>query len=95
MIAKEDVLGIINTVMIDKNIKSIRDAILAIRHGVLTIPDNNYLGFEPVTLRLRGNNGLCEIKPHFADAEFVRIRTWDKVDTGIYGTIEYLKNKED
>lgn len=81
---KQEVIKVIDEVMNNREIDSIRDAILAIRDKVLAIDDYPY----HARLRLRSDNGLL-LAPYFEGAKYVVIDTSEKVDTGIYGTLYY------
>lgn len=91
---KSEVLKIIDEVMNNREIDSIRNAILAIRDKVLELSDEKEDGFDDWTkdyvakLRLRGNNPL-RIGEHFDGAKYVRIDTCMKNDTNDYGAIWY------
>lgn len=88
---KNDVLKIIDEVMNNREIDSIRNAILAIRDKVLELEDGNddWTKDYVADLKLRGNNELCFTVPYFEGATRVRIDTAEKIDTGVYGAIEY------
>ena len=81
---KEEVLKIIDEVMNNREIDSIRNAILAIRDKVIELPENGI-----VKLELRGNNKLCCTYPYFEGAKYVCIDPLEKIDTGLYGSIWY------
>jgi len=83
---KAQVLNVIDEVMNNREIDSIRNAILAIRDKVIDLPDNE----DAVTLKLRGDNPLYETISWREGCKYVRINTFEKLDTGIYGTIEYV-----
>lgn len=88
---KTDVLNIIDEVMNNREIDSIRNAILAIRDKVIEYEDDT----DDLTkdyfarLELRGDNELCVFGDYFEGAKFVCINTMAKVDTGIYGGMWY------
>lgn len=82
---KQKVLEIIDEVMNNREIDSIRNAILAIRDKVIEAPEYD----EPITLELRGNNSLVECGPWFDGAKYVTIDVNEKVTTNCYGTIYY------
>ncbi len=84
---KAQVLNIIDEVMNNREIDSIRNAILAIRDKVIDLPDSE----NAVTLTLRGDNPLQETIPWSEGCKYVRIDTFEKIDTGIYGSIEYYE----
>ena len=90
---KEEVLKIIDEVMNNREIDSIRNAILAIRDKVIDAPDPDIEdSFEKdyiARLRLRGHNPVCKWGDYFEGAEYVCIDTSVKVDRGIYGVIWY------
>ena len=90
MTNKEDVIKIIDEVMNNREIDSIRNAILAIRDKVNELPDDeNYQPPYYVKLELRGNNELNNSVPYFEGAKYVCIDTSFKIDTGIYGDYWY------
>lgn len=97
---KNEVLKIIDEVMNNREIDSIRNAILAIRDKVIDYPEcsegitdfySEMLGCTikcldgVVALELRGHNELNCISPHFPDAKYVCIDTNMKLDTDDYG----------
>ena len=87
---KSDVLVIIDEVMNNREIDSIRNAILAIRDKILDFKDDGAKDpFKVTRLRLRGDNPLCVSSPYFAGAKYVCIDTMAKIDTGIYGEMWY------
>ena len=88
---KDEVLKIIDEVMYDKNVDSMRNAVLSIREKVLQFkdPDDDFMKDYYARLRLRGNNDLCCSVPYFEGAKYVVIDTAAKIDTGIYGTYWY------
>ena len=92
MVNKNDVLKIIDDVMNNREIDSIRNAILAIRDKVIEMDDDGQdpiLGKFYAKLVLRGNNELCVAQPWFDGAKYVVIDTAEKIDTGLYGCIHY------
>lgn len=92
MVNKNDVLEIIDDVMNNREIDSIRNAILAIRDKVIEMGDVgnvNLLGEGYAKLALRGNNELCVAQPWFDGAKYVVVDTCEKIDTGLYGCIHY------
>ena len=94
---KTEVLKIIDEVMNNREIDSIRNAILAIRDKVIDFDEaTNIVTLDeskPIWLELRGNNRLCEASPWFDGARYVCIDPWEKIDTGLYGCIHYAKEK--
>ena len=88
---KTDVLKAIDEVMNNREIDSIRNAILAIRDKIIALDDekedftNNYTA----KLKLRGNDGINLIDDYFDGAKYVCIDTNYKIDTGIYGAYWY------
>ena len=87
---KQDVLAVIDAVMNNREIDSIRNAVLAIRDGVLKLDDyDEYLNKCYARLQLRGDNELMVTQPYFPGASYVVIDTVEKIDTGIYGSISY------
>lgn len=79
---KNEVLKIIDEVMNNREIDSIRNAILAIRDKVIDYPD---IGEYYAKLKLRGHNDLYCTSPFFPEAKYVCIDTAEKIDTGEYG----------
>ena len=84
---KSEVINIIDEVMNNREIDSIRNAILAIRDKVIEFDDNE--SEYTAKLKLRGNNALFVTSPYFNGAEYVCIDTCTKIDTGEYGEIWY------
>ena len=84
---KQDVLTIIDEVMNNREIDSIRNAILAIRDKVKELPGELEEG--TIKLPLRSRNPLMETSPYYDGAEYVCIDVLAKVDTGVYGEIWY------
>ncbi len=84
---KSEVLNIIDEVMNNREIDSIRNAILAIRDKVIALEDNESECFAK--LELRGNNEIFTVGQHFDGAKYVCIDTYAKVDTGLYGEMWY------
>ena len=82
---KAEVLRIIDGVMNNREIDSIRNAILAIRDQVIEYPEDEY----SVRLELRSDNELCCATPYFDGARYIVIDTLAKVDTGEYGMYWY------
>lgn len=86
---KKDILKIIDEVMNNREIDSIRNAILAIRDKVIEFPeDDDWTKDYIARLKLRGNTELA-IGDYFEGATYVCIDTCLKIDTGIYGAIWY------
>ena len=91
---KESVLSVIDEVMNNREIDSIRNAILAIRDKVLEIDDDGWGSNETVArLRLRGGE-LNVTSPYREGDTWVLIDTCAKVDSGIYGEIRYGRGGE-
>ena len=69
------------------------NAILAIRDKVLEMPDNNdeWEKDYVADLKLRGDCPLNVTIPYFDGANRVRIDTCTKLDTRVYGEIQYYK----
>lgn len=90
---KDNVLKIIDEVMNNREIDSIRNAILAIRDKVLEMSDDNdeWEKDYVADLKLRGDCPLNVTIPYFKGANRVRIDTSAKLDTSIYGEIQYYK----
>ena len=90
---KDNVLKIIDEVMNNREIDSIRDAILAIRDKVIELPDDedDWMKDYVADLKLRGDCPLNVTIPYFNGANRVRIDTCAKLDTRIYGEIQYYK----
>ena len=84
---KEEVLKIIDEVMNNREIDSIRNAILAIRDKVIELPDMSDDGFT-ARLWLRGEEMHC-ISPYFEGAKYVCIDTCMKLDSHMYGAYWY------
>lgn len=88
---KEEVLSIIDEVMNNREIDSIRNAILAIRDKVIELPDDEDDWMKDYTARLslRGNNPLRCYGDYFDGAKYVVIDTIAKNDTRDYGAYWY------
>lgn len=86
---KGDVLNIIDEAMNNREIDSIRNAILAIRDKVLELDDGDWTTDYVAKLKLRGNNEPYCVGPFFSGAKYICIDTAAKVDTGIYGEYWY------
>lgn len=88
---KQEVLKIIGEVMNNREIDSIRDAILAIRDKVIELDDKNddWTKDYVARLKLRGDNPLICCGGYFEGAEYICIDTMVKVDTGSYGAYWY------
>lgn len=84
---KEDVLNIIDEVMNNREIDSIRNAILAIRDKVLMLDESVYM-MRIYKIPLRGGEP-CITFPYFDDAKYICIDPCEKIDTGRYGAIWY------
>jgi len=84
---KSEVINIIDEVMNNREIDSVRNAILAIRDKVIELEDNE--SDCCAKLKLRGNSELFVVSPYFEGAKYVCIDTCEKIDTGEYGAIWY------
>lgn len=94
ILKKDDVIRAIDDVMNNREIDSIRNAILAIRDKVIEM---EYPYFEPIevsyaVMPLRGNNEPCQIGDWFDGAKYVVVDTKYKIDTGVYGAYWYSKD---
>lgn len=90
---KSEVLKIIDEVMNNREIDSIRNAILAIRDKVKELPDDDKYC---ATLRLRStDNEPCCISEYYSGARFIHIDTSYKIDTGIYGAYWFSDEEEE
>ena len=85
MVLKYDVLRIIDGVMNNREIGSIRNAILSIREQVLDLDDDKYYA----RLKLATRNELCCATPYYDGAEYVVIDTTYKIDSGERGAYWY------
>jgi len=85
---KSEVINIIDEVMNNREIDSIRNAILAIRDKVIELEDDKK-SVNFAKLELRGDNELFTVSPYFEGAKYVCIDTYEKIDTGEYGAIWY------
>lgn len=88
---KSEVIKIIDEVMNNREIDSIRNAILAIRDKVIEArdDDDDWMKDYVARLKLRGNNPLKVSMPWFEGAKYVTIDTMAKNDTNDYGEIMY------
>ena len=88
---KEEVLSIIDEVMNNREIDSIRNAILAIRDKVVKMDDQDDDWTKDYTakLKLRGDNELRCYGDHFPGAKYICIDTLEKNDTNDYGGYWY------
>lgn len=98
IIEKETVIKIIDEVMNNREIDSIRNAILAIRDKVVDLEGINVVDLEGIEegpiipiikLPLRGKNPLYCVEPYYEGATKVCIDVNGKLDTGIYGSLWY------
>ena len=97
-VSQGEVLAVIDGVMNNREIGSIRNAILAIRNGVqkihkeLLVPpfDREYYAM----LKIRSKNAFLPDMDNYGtmleDAKYVVIDMTAKVDTGLYGEVRYL-----
>jgi len=86
---KDEVLKIIDEVMNNREIDSIRNAILAIRDKVIEADEDNvYTANCIYKIRLRGGHP-CVTFPYFDKAKYICIDPCEKIDTGRYGAIWY------
>ena len=85
---KEDVIKIIDEVMNNREIDSIRNAILAIRDKVIDFQELEDRDYH-AELKLRGNGPLACCGPYFDGARCIVIDTAVKNDTGNYGGYRY------
>jgi hypothetical protein len=83
---KEEVLKIIDEVMNNREIDSIRNAVLAIRDKIIEYPDIE----EEYTarLKLRGSE-ISQTGEYFEGAKYLCVDTAMKIDSGIYGGYWY------
>ena len=86
---KTDVLTVIDDVMNNREIDSIRDAILAIRDKVMDMPDDDFMADYTARLVLRGDNPLRCYGDYFDGAKWIVIDTTAKNDTRDYGAYWY------
>lgn len=87
---KTDVLHVIDEVMNNREIDSIRNAILAIRDKVIELPDEDDWTKEYCAkLKLRGNNPLRSYGDYYDGANYINIDTCAKNDTADYGAYWY------
>lgn len=84
---KKEVLNIIDEVMNNREIDSIRNAILAIRDKVLELEDNEESLNKDyyARLKVRSRNELALIKPIPLNAKYLVIDSSYKIDSGFYG----------
>ncbi len=82
---KADVIKAIDEVMNNREIDSIRNAILAIRDKVSEMDD---VHVSVARLPLRGKEINC-IGEYFEGADYLVVDTFYKIDTGIYGAYWY------
>lgn len=91
MISKETVLLVIDSVMNNREIDSIRNAILAIRDKVIELDaeQNEYY----VRAKIRRNNSFLPKIDHYGNlldnAEWVIFDMCEKMGTGLYGSVRY------
>ena len=89
---KEDVLKIIDEVMNNREIDSIRNAILAIRDKILMFDESathelvNMMHIYKIPLR---GGEPCITSPYFDGAKYICIDPCEKDDTAKYGAIWY------
>lgn len=86
---KEEVLKIIDEVMNNREIDSIRNAVLAIRDKIIEYPDiDEYLNDYTARLKLRGGE-ISQTGEYFEGAKYLCVDTSMKIDSGIYGGYWY------
>lgn len=85
---KSDVIKIIDEVMNNREIDSIRNAILAIRDKVIEYGDEIEEIDKPVKITLRGGEPSFT-NYYFEDAKYICFDPSEKIDTKQYGTIWY------
>lgn len=88
---KAEVLKIIDEVMNNREIDSIRNAILAIRDKVIEVPD---LDEYTAVLKMRGNNAPCCTMPYYEGAKYLHIDMLEKIDSGVYGAYWFSDSDE-
>lgn len=88
---KEQILKIIDEVMNNREIDSIRNAILAIRDKVIELEDesSDWTKDYIARLKLRGENPLRCYGDYFDGAKYINIDTTAKNDTRDYGCYWY------
>ena len=84
---KEEVLKIIDEVMNNREIDSIRNAILAIRDKVIEYDE--YFGDRNVKIELTTDNELWCTMPWFPGARYICVDTTEYNDHGERGTYWY------
>lgn len=98
MVEKQSVLNIIDSVMNNREIDSIRNAILAIRDQVVDMKDYDVTVqefCEPIEtsyakLKIRGNNPPHQVDEGWYDgAKYLVMDMGYKIDTGVYGAYWY------
>lgn len=98
MVEKQSVLNIIDSVMNNREIDSIRNAILAIRDQVVDMKDDGATVqefCEPIEtsyakLKIRGNNPPCQVDEGWYDgAKYLVMDMEYKIDSGVYGAYWY------
>ena len=87
---KKEVLRIIDEVMNNREISSIRNAILAVRDKVIEMPEIDVWYRESIArIRLRGDNPLRCYGEYFEGAKYININALQKNDTRDYGGYWY------
>ncbi len=84
---KMELREIINEVMLDRNIDSIRDALMTVMEKAESSESFTDKGL--IKIELRGSNELTCVYPWFDGAKYVVIDPLAKTDTGLYGEYWY------
>lgn len=85
---KTELREIINEVMLDRNIDSIRDALMTVMEKAES--SESFADNGAIKIELRGNNELSCVCPWFDGAKYVVIDPMAKIDTGLYGEYWYV-----
>ena len=94
---KDKVLQIIDSVMNNREIDSIRNAILAIRDQVMDLPDDDRAYDDDRVYTVLALRKTCSFLPEMGidcslrdESRYALIDTCYKIDTGLYGAIWYV-----
>lgn len=102
IVDKETIYKLIDEIMGDRNIDTIRKALITLKERVEEISMTDISEWHKdwdlyeldgdlmrARLKLRGNNPINESTPYFDGAEYLVIDTMVKLDTRLYGEMYY------
>ena len=90
--AKEKVCEIVDEIMRDRNIGSIRDALITVKEKIMELPDYDYTDFDayPIKIHLRSPEPNLNVlahctAPYMEGDEYLYIDPVAKIDSHCYG----------